>query len=143
MAGSSEVWHPPVLLKLIQSLHDGMKAEITVDGATTPLIEVNNGLRQGCTIAPSLFNLYFSPVVEEWRRKCQPFRVDVLYKCGGKLVGDRTRRPSMMTVTELQFADDAAVVTQLVCGVCKRSFRRRQDIARHKCQTTRLRGSVQ
>ena len=42
---------------------------------------------------------------------CQPFRVDVLYKCGGKLVGERTRRPSMMTVTELQFADDAAVVS--------------------------------
>ena len=98
-------------MKLIESLHDGMKAEVTVDGATTPLIEVNNGLRQGCTIAPSLFKMYFSLVFEEWRRKCQPFGVDVLYKCGGKLVGERTRRPSMMTVTELQFADDAAVVS--------------------------------
>ena len=35
----------------------------------------------------------------------------MLYKCGGKLVGERTRRPSMMTVTELQFADDVAVVS--------------------------------
>ena len=29
----------------------------------------------------------------------------------------------------------------LVCPTCSRSFRRRQDITRHKCQTTRPRGS--
>ena len=33
-----------------------------------------------------------------------------MYKCGGRLVGERTRRPSKMTVTELLFADDAAAV---------------------------------
>ena len=59
---------PPVLVRLIHSLHDGMKVEVSVDGATTPVIEVNNGLRQGCTIAPPLFNLYFNLVIEEWRR---------------------------------------------------------------------------
>ena len=101
---------PPLLVRLIQSLHDGMKIEVSVDGATTPVIEVNNGLRQGCTIAPSLFNLYFNLVIEEWRRRCQPFGTEVLYKCGGKLVGERTRRPSHVLVTELQIADDAAIV---------------------------------
>ena len=34
----------------------------------------------------------------------------VLCKCGGKLVGERTRRPSHVLVTQLQFADDATVV---------------------------------
>ena len=101
---------PPLLVRLIQSLHDGMKVEVSVDGTTTPVIEVNNGLKQGCTIAPSLFNLYFNLVIEEWRRRCQPFGTEVLYKCGGKLVGERTRRPSHVLVTELQFADDAAIV---------------------------------
>ena len=48
---------PPLLVRLIQSLHDGMKVEASVDGTTTPVIEVNNSLRQGYTIAPSLFNL--------------------------------------------------------------------------------------
>ncbi len=33
------------------------------------------------------------------------------YKCGGKLVGERTRRLDKMTVTELQFADDLAAVS--------------------------------
>lgn len=34
----------------IQSLHDGMKAEVTADGGETPEIEVQNGLRQGCPL---------------------------------------------------------------------------------------------
>ena len=55
---------PPTLVNIIRSLHDGMKTEITMDGATTPEIEVTNGLRQGCTIAPTLFNLYFNFVIE-------------------------------------------------------------------------------
>ena len=49
-------------------------------------------------------------VIGEWRSRCQPFGVEVLYKCGGKLVDERTRRPSSMVVTECHFADDAAVV---------------------------------
>ncbi len=34
------------------------------------------------------------------------FGVDVLYKCGGKLVGERKRRPYKERVTELQFSGD-------------------------------------
>ncbi len=40
---------------------------------------------------------------------CVPFGVEILYKCGGRLIGERTTRPSRATVTELQFADDASV----------------------------------
>lgn len=60
---------PSVMVKLIQS-HNGMKAEITVDGSVTPEIDVQNGLHQGCTIAPTLLNLYFNLVVESWRTHC-------------------------------------------------------------------------
>ena len=38
------------------------------------------------------------------------FGVSVLYKCGGKLVGERTRRPFIARVSKLQFADDLAAV---------------------------------
>ena len=40
----------------------------------------------------------------------QAFGVEVVYKCGGKLVGERTRRPLKTTATGIQFADDAALV---------------------------------
>lgn len=36
--------------------------------------------------------------------------MEVLYKCGGRLVGERARRPSSVTITELLFVDDTAVV---------------------------------
>ena len=37
-----------------------------MDGQTTPEFDVCNGLRQGCVIAPTLFNLYFALVMEQW-----------------------------------------------------------------------------
>ena len=40
----------------------------------------------------------------------RPFGVDVVYKCSGKLVGERTRRPSKMTLTEFLYTDDAVAV---------------------------------
>ena len=101
---------PPTLLSIIRSLHDGMKAEVTVDGNLTPDFEVCNGLRQGCVIAPSLFNLYFNLVISQWQKKCADFGVDILYKCGGKLVGERTRKPDRLKISELLFADNAAAV---------------------------------
>ena len=43
---------PPIMLSVIRSLHEGMLAEVRVGEATTDSIEVNNGLRQGCPLAP-------------------------------------------------------------------------------------------
>ena len=105
----SPLWHvlekygiPPTLLSIIRSLHDGMKAEVTVDGNLTPDFEVCNGLRQGCVIAPSLFNLYFNLVISQ-RQKCADFGVDILYKCGGKLIRERTRKPDRLKISKLLF----------------------------------------
>jgi hypothetical protein len=86
------------------------KAEVRVDSATTESFEVKNGLRQGCTLAPSLFNLYFGAMVAGWRSRYAD-GVSVLYKLGRKLVGDRTAkvRPNEVKVTETQFADAAAL----------------------------------
>ena len=53
---------------------------------------------------------HFNMVITCWRDCCQPFGVDILYKCSGKLIGERTRSPSSFTATELLFADDAAAV---------------------------------
>lgn len=84
---------PPAMVEIIQSLHDGMKVEVIVDGSAIPGIEVQNGLHQGWSMAPTLFNLYFNlAIVQSWRQHCQQFGIDVLYKCSGKLVDERTRR---------------------------------------------------
>ena len=104
---------PPNMLSIIKSFHDNMQAEIRVGDTTTDKIKVLNGLRQGCTLAPSLFNLYFSAVMSAWRAQCPEAGMIVRYKHGRKLVGDRTAKSRLecIRVTESQFADDAAVYT--------------------------------
>ena len=98
------------MVNIIRSLHEGMKTEVRVDGHTAPEFEVRNGLRQGCTIALTLFNLYFNMVVSCWKDRCHSLGVGIWYKYGGNLVGERTRRTSKEVVTELLFADDAAIL---------------------------------
>ena len=44
---------PQSMLKVICSLHDGVRAEVIIDGHVAPEFEVSNGLRQGCVIAPT------------------------------------------------------------------------------------------
>ena len=102
---------PPTMLSLIRSFHEGMCAEVRIGGKYTNSFNVNRGLRQGCTLAPTLFNLYFNAMVAKWRSKCPQAGVLVNYKIGRKLVGDRTAKARLqeITVTESQFADDVAV----------------------------------
>ena len=57
---------PPPLINLLSSFHENMSACVRVGNSHTDSITINNGLRQGCTIAPVLFNLYFSLVIEKW-----------------------------------------------------------------------------
>ena len=69
-----------------------------------------NGLCQGCTIAPTLFILYLELAIQCWRSYCQAIGIEVQYQIGGKLVGERTRRPLSFTVSECLFANDAALI---------------------------------
>ena len=85
------------------------KAEVSVDGNLTPGSEVSNRLSQGCVIVPSLFNLYFNLVISQWRKKCAD-----LVKCGGKLDGERTRKPDKLKLSVFLFADDAAAAAARV-----------------------------
>ena len=102
---------PPKLLSVARSFHEGMRAEVRVGTAFTESFEVRNGLRQRCTLALTLFNIFFSAVVANWRKESTEAGVNVLYKHGRKLVGDRTTksRLSEVRVTESMFADDAAL----------------------------------
>ena len=63
-----------------------MLAKVRAGDLNTDNIEVRNGLRQDCVLAPSLFNLYFSAMVAYWRDRCPQAGITVRYK----LVGDRT-----------------------------------------------------
>ena len=57
---------PDFLVHLLESFHSNMSARVVIDNAGLDEIEVTNGLRQGCTMAPVLFNLFARAVMERW-----------------------------------------------------------------------------
>ena len=65
---------PEDTIDLICSFHQGMKARIRLDGALLEEFSVENGLRQGCCMAPVLFNLYTCVILERWKARVE--RVD-------------------------------------------------------------------
>ena len=79
-----------------------MLATVTVGGGISMSFSVRNGLRQGCVIAATLFILYFGLVIDtcRWLSLCQAAGVEVQFKVGGKLVGERARRPSSFVLSE-------------------------------------------
>ena len=98
-------------LNVVKSFHEGMHAEVSVGSTVTDKFEVRNGLQLGCTLAPTLFNIYFSAMVADWCNRSSGAGVSVLHKYGRNLVGDCTAKSRLneMRVTESQFADDMAL----------------------------------
>eukprot|EP00117_Sycon_ciliatum_P027914 scpid27779/ scgid3366/ Craniofacial development protein 2; p97 bucentaur protein len=104
---------PPRMLQVIRSLHEGMMASVRVGSGQSDSFGVENGLRQGCTLAPMLFNLYFSAVLAHWRSTSTVPSFPMKHRIGRKLVGDRTAKHRLtdLSVSESLFADDAALYT--------------------------------
>ena len=66
-----KIGEPDLLVDIIKSFQTNMEARFRVDGQLSETIEVCNGLRQGCTMAPTLFNLYASMMAEKWTEAVQ------------------------------------------------------------------------
>jgi len=109
---------PEKLVSLIRSFHDDMQAGISVGDNVTQVV-FSNGLRQGCALAPILFVLFFNMVIQCWHDRCQGLGIKLLYKCGGKLVGERARTLLESWLTELCFADDAVIMAPTKDSIVK------------------------
>ena len=53
------------MLAVIRNFHDGMRAHVRIDGGllSSDWFEVLQGFRQGCHLAPLLFNLFFAAML--------------------------------------------------------------------------------
>ena len=108
-----------------------MQAGVRVGSTVTDNFEVRNGLRQGCTMAPVLFNVFFNAMVAWWCSQSGEAGMPILYQHGRKLVGNRTAKSRLLKVhvTESQFADDLAMYTV----TCAALFQRERFVRLASC----------
>ena len=110
---------PISTIQLIPSFHQDMQATIQLDGNSLDPIVAENVLRQGCCMAPVLFNLYACLFVERWVERVADIDgvgIIVTYKHDCKLFRRYTRNADKTRFTELQFADDTALLATTRAG---------------------------
>ena len=104
---------PERTIEIIKNFHQNMEASICIDVELLDRIEVKNGLKQECTLAPTLFNLYACVVIERWLEKVREVEgvgTKVLCKFHPQLFRRSTRGANHRLATECQFADDVALL---------------------------------
>ena len=101
---------PEVLIDIVKSFYERMEAEIRVGDNMLDTIEVNNGLRQGCTMVPTLFNLYACVVCLEKVKNVEGAATHILYRLDKQLFRRSTKGACMECFRECQFADDVALL---------------------------------
>lgn len=105
---------PPQLLSLIISFHENMKATVQFDGETSDEFQVKSGVKQGCVLAPTLFGIYFSVLLQCAFQDCDE-GIYLRTRSDGKLFNIARLRAKTKTssilLRELLFADDAALIS--------------------------------
>ena len=104
---------PAKLVTIIRSFHEGMQAVVFTQSGTTNPIDVNNGLPQGCSLSPLLFNIYMRAVFTCWLQRQEGvdgIGLNLRYRLDGRLHFRRSRRDLLLWLTNCQFADDSALV---------------------------------
>ena len=97
-----------------------MEVSVRVAGESSGTIHVQNGLRQGCVMAPVLFNLFFGLVIERWRETLTERDIDA--GVSFRHVDDNrflysVRRAQSTEVTDFEYADDAVLFLSVLLRI--------------------------
>ncbi|KAJ4429720.1 hypothetical protein ANN_21924 [Periplaneta americana] len=86
--------YPPHLIEIIKCLYADTKIIINTGTSKTEEIRINQGFRQGCSLSPSLFNIYLDDLIKEWKMEVNP--------------GIKISKDTFLNV--LMFADDVILI---------------------------------
>ena len=71
---------PPCLTNITHQFHEGIEGHINICGELSDQFPINNSVKQGCVLAPTLFGLFFAAVLQdatsEWKAEGLPTNVD-------------------------------------------------------------------
>ncbi|CAH1270907.1 Hypp4507 [Branchiostoma lanceolatum] len=86
---------PAKLLNLLSLLYSNTSSCVRVNGLLSDSFNINSGVRQGCVLAPTVFNTAIDHVMGKTVHQCD---------CGASF-GD-------VTITDLDYADDVAILAE-------------------------------
>jgi hypothetical protein len=108
----------PKVVDLLMDLHTGTQAAVKLAGSKGDWFDIDRGVRQGCVIAPLLFNTFFDCVVRlAVSRMPEGCGVQLAYHADGEVLPrfNSAGQSTMLTIATLLYADD------LVFMSCDRS----------------------
>ena len=128
MVNRDAFWHilhysyqlPPKLLAIICVLHENSSAAVKTNGKVSDKFPVTNGVRQGRVLAPALFNLYFDVTIHMAldEHRSQGMGIKVAYHHDADLVGNRKISGFESLVTDLEYIDDMALLSDVTSPQC-------------------------
>ena len=105
---------PPKLLAIVTSFHQDMQSTVCFDGATSNAFPVSSGVKQGCVLAPTLFGIFFSMLLQ-YAFVDYTEGVYVRMRSDGKLFNvtrlHAKTKAYMVLIRELLFADDVSLTS--------------------------------
>ncbi|KAJ4446287.1 hypothetical protein ANN_12982 [Periplaneta americana] len=101
------------LIALIQRLYKDSQAAVKIGKRLSAAFYTTKGLRQGCSISPTLFKIYIQQILKQWNNSCRGMGIPV---------GNET-------VHSLLFADDQVIIVQ-----CREDAKFMPNKAKHSSQ---------
>ena len=110
----------PHLLAEISSFHENMHSTVNCNGSTSEAFKVSSRVKQGCVLAPTLFSIFFSMLLQYAFKNCRE-GVFLHTRYDGKLLNIAhlyaKTKVTKVLICGMLFADDAAVVSHTEEGL--------------------------
>ena len=113
---------PPRFIELVRELHEGMKVRVRFGGELSESFEVSRGVKQGCVLAPVLFNIYVQCITRLLAASLnREDGIHLNYRTDRSLFDLKKLKAktkiSRTSLLELQYADDCALVAYSAEGL--------------------------
>ena len=104
---------PPRFLSILQQLHIGQKGQVKHNGEFSDSFPIENGVKQGCVLAPTLFAVFFSMMLPEAKKDLHE-GIYIRFRTDGSVFNlrrllSRTKTLEQL-ILDLLFADDCALL---------------------------------